>query len=252
MRSLNGNDRGLIMKTLFKIVLVMTLASLAVIIAVALIEWRAAYSKFGSLDIDLANATFTQLDEIEEGRQIAVVKTDKGEFKIALFPEYAPNTVENFIETAESGYYNGTTIISGKTGVYFVGGKKEDDGVVLSPEISEHLWTFKGAVCAITPNYDKSDAGNRLLFVNTVEYSEEELASIEKIKSDYGNAELIDNYVEHGGILNFAGKYTVFGQVFDGMEVYEKICGIENDEEQTTKFAEEVTIESVEITTYKK
>ena len=36
------------------------------------------------------------------------------------------------------------------------------------------------------------------------------------------------------------------------MEVYEEICGIANDAEARTKFTEEVKIESIEITTYKK
>ena len=114
------------------------------------------------------------------------------------------------------------------------------------------MWTFKGAVCAVSPNYDSSDVGNRLLFVNTIEYDEDMINQLNQLKKDYGNEALIDNYIEHGGVLNFAGKYTVFGQVFEGMEVYEEICNIPNDAEARTKFTEEVKIESIEITTYKK
>lgn len=251
LRDLKDNGRGLLLKTLFKVTAVLAVVSASILIAISIVEWRAAESKFGGLDIDLANATFTQLDEIEEGRQIAIVKTDRGEFKVALFPEFAPNTVDNFIKTAESGFYDGTTIISGISGVYFIGGNPEDT-TSLPHEITEHMWTFKGAVCAVSPNYDSSDVGNRLLFVNTIEYDEDTITQLEALKKDYGNEALIDNYIEHGGVLNFAGKYTVFGQVFEGMEVYEEICGISNDAEARTKFTEEVKIESIEITTYKK
>ncbi len=251
MRDLKDKGRGLLLKTLFKVTIILAVCSLSLVIALSLVEWNAAESKFGDLDIDLANATFTQLDEIEEGRQIAVVKTDRGEFKIALFPEYAPNTVDNFIKSAESGLYDNKAVISGISGTYFIGGNAEDT-TALPHEISEHMWTFRGAVCAVSQNYDSNDVGNRLLFVNTIEYDEETIAQLEKLKSQYGNEALIDNYIEHGGVLNFAGKYTVFGQVFEGMDVYEEICSIPNDADARTKFTEEVIIESIEITTYKK
>ena len=251
MRDLKDKGRGLLLKTLFKVTIILAVCSLSLVIALSLVEWNAAESKFGDLDIDLANATFTQLDEIEEGRQIAVVKTDRGEFKIALFPEYAPNTVDNFIKSAESGLYDNRAVISGISGAYFIGGNAEDT-TALPHEISEHMWTFKGAVCAVSQNYDSNDVGNRLLFVNTIEYDEETIAQLEKLKSQYGNEKLIDTYIENGGVMNFAGKYTVFGQVFEGMDVYEEICSVPNDADARTKFTEEVIIESIEITTYKK
>lgn len=37
----------------------------------------------------------------------AVIKTDRGEIKLNLFPEVAPVTVMNFIILAKDGYYNG-------------------------------------------------------------------------------------------------------------------------------------------------
>lgn len=37
----------------------------------------------------------------------AIIKTNKGEIKLNLFPEVAPVTVINFILLAQKGYYNG-------------------------------------------------------------------------------------------------------------------------------------------------
>ena len=37
----------------------------------------------------------------------AIIKTDKGEINLNLFPEVAPVTVINFITLVKSGYYNG-------------------------------------------------------------------------------------------------------------------------------------------------
>ena len=37
----------------------------------------------------------------------AIIKTNKGEIKLNLFPDIAPVTVLNFITLAKTGYYNG-------------------------------------------------------------------------------------------------------------------------------------------------
>jgi len=48
-------------------------------------------------------------EEIDEMKQKAVlIKMHEGTFMIEFFPEDAPNTVRNFLELVESGYYDGT------------------------------------------------------------------------------------------------------------------------------------------------
>ena len=48
------------------------------------------------------------LQEIEEMKNTAVlITTNSGTFMIQLFPEDAPNTVNNFLKLVESGYYDG-------------------------------------------------------------------------------------------------------------------------------------------------
>ena len=42
-----------------------------------------------------------------EGDITAIMKTNKGDIKIILFPEASPKAVENFITHAENGYYDG-------------------------------------------------------------------------------------------------------------------------------------------------
>ena len=39
----------------------------------------------------------------------AVIKTDKGDITLELFPNEAPGTVENFEKLAKKGFYNGLT-----------------------------------------------------------------------------------------------------------------------------------------------
>ncbi|MDK7160641.1 peptidylprolyl isomerase, partial [Pauljensenia sp. UMB3104] len=37
----------------------------------------------------------------------AIIKTKQGQIEVALFPELAPKAVENFIQHAKEGYYDG-------------------------------------------------------------------------------------------------------------------------------------------------
>ena len=49
---------------------------------------------------------FPQLN-LEDSKVTAVIKTNRGDIKVALFPEQAPKTVKNFIELSKKGYYDG-------------------------------------------------------------------------------------------------------------------------------------------------
>ncbi len=46
----------------------------------------------------------------KNGEWAAILKTDKGEFTIDFYPEDAPLTVDNFINLAQKGYFNGLEI----------------------------------------------------------------------------------------------------------------------------------------------
>ena len=49
------------------------------------------------------NLSPEELDKL----QYAIIKTNKGDIKIKLYPKDAPNTVANFAHLANSGFYNG-------------------------------------------------------------------------------------------------------------------------------------------------
>ncbi len=68
--------------------------------------------------------------------------------------------------------------------------------------------------------------------------------------------ELIDLYSQNGGNLSLdgawraTGGHTVFGQVFDGMDVVDAIAAVQTDA-SSNKPLTDVTIEKMEVTTYK-
>ena len=67
--------------------------------------------------------------------------------------------------------------------------------------------------------------------------------------------EVFNLYAEHGGNLHLdgawrsTGGHTVFGQVYDGMDVVDAIAAVKTDDND--KPLEDVVIKSIEITTYK-
>jgi cyclophilin family peptidyl-prolyl cis-trans isomerase len=68
-------------------------------------------------------------------------------------------------------------------------------------------------------------------------------------KSSYP-VSLLKQYKTYGGYLSLYMQYTVFGQVFEGMDVVDKIAETETD--SNDKPLTDVVIETIEVTTYSK
>jgi cyclophilin family peptidyl-prolyl cis-trans isomerase len=110
-----------------------------------------------------------------------------------------------------------------------------------------HLIHAAGAV-AYANSGSTADDGSQFYIVTGETYSDsdfEELAS-------YGYA-LTDNekevYASYGGTPWLDGGYTVFGQVFDGLDIVFKVQDVEVGENDKPK--EDVVIESMTVTEYK-
>jgi cyclophilin family peptidyl-prolyl cis-trans isomerase len=59
---------------------------------------------------------------------LAILTTNKGVIVIRLFQKYAPNTVANFIELCQSGFYNGLTFHRVEPGFVIQGGDPNGNG----------------------------------------------------------------------------------------------------------------------------
>lgn len=64
----------------------------------------------------------------KNGHVRALVKTDKGEFTIELLPEDAPLTVDNFVQLAHRGYFNGISFHRVVPNFVIQGGDPRGDG----------------------------------------------------------------------------------------------------------------------------
>lgn len=196
----------------------------------------------------------------EVGEKIAVINVkDYGTIKIKLFPEDAEKGVENFIGLADMGYYDelifhriipdfmnqGGDPKGNGTGGKSIWGEKFDGGT------DENLFHFSGAV-AYANSGSTATNGSQFYIVNTPEdYVYYGGVSSFKELEAYGTyvaPNVQEAYLQHGGTPFLDGGYTVFGQVFEGMDVVRAMAQVETDEND--KPLTQVMMESVEIVEY--
>ena len=224
--------------------------------------------------IDPDTLELVQTEEIAEGAPIAVIETTLGEIRAVLYPEYAPQTVAQFIELAESGYYDNTYVFEVKNDVYFAAGSVDNDGRLpenlpeerekVPQELHQNLWPFKGALCAMDTGSDggafkrmfRSEtrfSGTRFMVVDSMDFTDEEFLT--QFKEASASEELANAFIERGGVPNFSQQMTVFGQTYEGFDVIDAICAAELFDNTSTGYTppkEDIQILTVRIGTYEK
>ena len=179
----------------------------------------------------------------------AIIKTNLGEIKIQLFEKQAPKTVNNFVQLAEKGYYDGVIfhrvipdfMIQGGDPTGTGRGGKSIYGKAFEDEFSDQLFNFTGALSMANagPNTNGSQ-----FFIVSNEHVPANM--IEQMKVVGYPQEIIDHYAKVGGTPWLDHRHTVFGQVITGMDVVKKISQAKRDSMDKPKkdiVMEEVTID---------
>ncbi len=186
-----------------------------------------------------------------------------GILQSSFFPDIAPNAVENFINHAKSGNYDGNKVHriieefmmqtgdptgTGSGGTGFSGEKFEQENSTL-------LRHFTGAVAYATGN--DSLNGSQFYIVNTTSDScNEEYLSTLKSRGYELPENVSEKYGEVGGAPHLDRSYTVFAQVIEGMDVVHEISKCEktlgSDGNTPSVPVTDIIIESVTITKYSK
>ena len=208
-------------------------------------------------NVDFEAAAQHQMSMPEEGETIAIMHVKNFvDIKLKFFDDVAPKAVENFLTHAKNGYYNGVTfhrvmnefMIQGgdPTGTGFGGESIWGDN--FQEELAYEYVPYRGSLCMASSSLGLSSQ----FFITQANYSETMEAAL--INSGYPT-KLIDQYKNYGGYLSLYLRYTVFGQVFEGIEVVDKIASVEtklsDSGEEKSIPVENVIIESIEVTTYK-
>lgn len=162
--------------------------------------------------------------------------SDYGTIKIELYPKYAPNTVANFVNLVESGFYNDNTFHRLVPGFVLQGGDPDGDGTggpgyTIKGEFSENgyvkntLKHDKGVVSMARTNMPNS-AGSQFFIV------------------------LDDTKSIHASLDN---KYAAFGKVIEGMDIIENIeKNATVKDNQTGKLKKNITIKKATVNTFGK
>ena len=217
--------------------------------------------------------SFPQLEEPKKGEEIAILKTNMGDIKIKFCPEQAPKAVENFVTHAKEGYYDNLTFHRVINDFMIQGGDPEGNGTggtsiwgdKFEDEFSGDMYHFRGALAMANSGADTN--GSQFYIVQKPEVTDGYFSDyVQKVIDQYGADKVLYNsqtgkifrtnysdeaqkkYESLGGTPELDFGYTVFGQVFEGMDVVDAIAKTETDDKDKPKT--DVVIEKIEITQY--
>lgn len=198
-----------------------------------------------------------QMELPGRGEEIAVLETSMGDIRIRLFPSAAPKAVENFKGLIRKGYYNRLTFHRVIKNFMIQTGDPKGDGTggqslwnkAFADEFNRNLLNLRGAVAMA--NSGKDTNGSQF-FIDQAPvsafpgwdnfrkaydaYRQNPEAFVKQYGSEWIDMSKVDQsyreaYEKYGGnpyldgYYNIAQKgHTVFGQVFDGMNVVDKIA----------------------------
>jgi len=187
----------------------------------------------------------------QKGETIASIHTTMGDIKVKFFETEAPNAVENFIKLSEKDYYDGLIFHRVMADFMIQGGDPTGTGKggnsfygkPFADEFSDKLHNFRGALSMANSGANTNQS--QFFMVQRKETGEEVDQFMQQNKLD---AKLQKEYQEKGGTPWLDNKHTVFGQIFEGIEILDKIAEVEVD--KASKPIEEVKILDIEILKY--
>jgi len=174
-------------------------------------------------NLDAADADY-QKKAPEKGEEVVTLHTNYGDISFKFFPEVAPLAVYSFKALAKAGRYDGTIfhrvinnfMIQGGDYTNFNGtGGGSAYGEEFELEISDYLSNIEGSVAMA--NRGPGTNGSQF-YINQVN----------------------NNYLD--------GSYTVFGQVYEGMDVVNTIANVQTGD--NNKPVDDVILISAELHKY--
>lgn len=172
-----------------------------------------------------------QLQLPQEGEPIAVIHTTLGDIKVKFFPDKTPLAFENFTTHSKNGYYNGIKFhrvikdfmiqggdpLGNGTGGESIWGKSFKD------EFTPELHNFRGALSMA--NCGPNTNGSQFFIVHADTVPRNMLEQMKDLSDAYP-PECSKAYAEMGGTPWLDYRHTVFGQVYEGMDVVDSIANV--------------------------
>ncbi len=139
--------------------------------------------------------------------EITIRMEDGGTIKIELFPEAAPNTVNNFLSLVDAGYYDGLTFHRIIPGFMIQGGCPDGRGT-------------GGPGYSIEGEFAGNGVGNPL---------EHERGVVSMARSAHPDSAGSQFFIVVEGASHLDGQYAAFGKVAEGMDVVDRIVSAPRD-----------------------
>jgi len=152
------------------------------------------------------NFTPEEIKSMEKAR--AVIETKFGNITLKFYPDVAPNHVDNFIELAKKGFYDGTTFHRVIPGFMIQGGDPNSK----SPDRSKH---GTGG-----PGYNLKAEFNK---------RPHKRGTLSMARSAHPDSAGSQFFICVADARFLDRKYTAFGEVERGMDVADKIASVPKD-----------------------
>lgn len=181
----------------------------------------------GNAELSSADATEPAIAYEEEtmhvsdvtvsGQEIAVIKTSKGTIKFEFYADDAPNTVASFVELADAGFYDGIKwhrVLP----TFVVQGGDPQTRDLSSEQVAE--MTARQAKGIVQPGEPYIGSGGpgwmQKAEINSHQHLKGTVAMARSQAMDSAGSQF---YICLEPQPSLDGKYTVFGQVIEGMDV---------------------------------
>ena len=156
---------------------------------------------------------------------VTIEMEDGGTIKAELYPEIAPNTVNNFISLINKGYYDGVIFHRVIPGFMIQGGDPKGTGT--------------GG-----PGYSIKGEFTRNGFKNDLKHDRGVLSMARTMMPNSAGSQF---FIMHKNSPHLDGQYAAFGKVLEGMEVVDAIANTRrgsNDKPLTPQVMKKVTVDT--------
>lgn len=168
-----------------------------------------------------------------------IIHTDLGDMAITLH-EDTPLHRANFIRLIKEGYFEKADFYRVVKGFAIQGGDQggRKESFLIPAEFRPDHFHKKGALAMARfdeGNPDKASSPTEFYLVEGEKYNEQDLQDDEATFGIKATSAQKQAYTTLGGLMELDGKYTVFGEVTQGLEVIDKIAGVKVNGEKPTQ-----------------
>jgi peptidyl-prolyl cis-trans isomerase B (cyclophilin B) len=156
---------------------------------------------------------------------VTIKMFDGGVIKAELYPDIAPNTVNNFVSLVEKGFYNGLIFHRVIPGFMIQGGCPKGNGT--------------GG-----PGYQIPGEFSANGYANDLKHTRGVLSMARAMDPNSAGSQF---FIMHEDAPHLDGQYAAFGQVLEGMDVVDKIANTKTgwgDKPLTPQVIDKMTVDT--------